>query len=73
MSYHGANGEDLVACQPPGGNHIETAIVFGIAKDDLLATATIMKQNLLCGAPHNVPRAFSFTPLPVLPKPTKNR
>ena len=45
MSHHGAQGEDLVPCQSAGGEHVQGYIRFGIAKESLLGTPTIMEQN----------------------------
>ena len=45
VSHDSAKGEDLIPCEASGGEHIKGCICFGIAKDGLLGTPTIVELN----------------------------
>ena len=45
MSHHSTKGEDLIPCEASGGEHIQGCIRFGIAKEGLLGTPTIVELN----------------------------
>ena len=45
MCHHRTKGKYLVTRQAPGGNDIETGVVFGLTEDAFLRAAAIMEQH----------------------------
>lgn len=49
VSHHGTEGKDLVTGQSPGRDHVQSRMVFGIAKDGFLTAPSVVEHNYTFG------------------------